>query len=64
MLIYVMPFSFSFFYLIMFTVLSDENKRFMYDVGVYDSDDDESVSTKNQVCNLIGSRHVDFSLSL
>lgn len=26
------------------TVLSDENKRFLYDVGVYDSDDDENVS--------------------
>lgn len=25
-------------------VLSDENKRFLYDVGVYESDDDESVS--------------------
>ncbi|KAF4368887.1 hypothetical protein F8388_021499 [Cannabis sativa] len=25
-----------------YSVLSDENKRFMYDVGVYDSDDDES----------------------
>ena len=27
------------------TVLSDENKRFLYDVGVYDNDDDE-----NNVC--------------
>lgn len=26
------------------TVLSDANKRLMYDVGVYDSDDDENVS--------------------
>ena len=26
------------------TVLSDANKRFLYDVGVYDSDDDENVS--------------------
>jgi len=26
------------------TVLSDSNKRLMYDVGVYDSDDDENVS--------------------
>lgn len=25
-------------------VLSDTNKRFLYDVGVYDSDDDENVS--------------------
>jgi len=25
------------------TVLSDSNKRLMYDVGVYDSDDDENV---------------------
>ncbi|KAK6914641.1 DnaJ domain [Dillenia turbinata] len=25
-----------------YAVLSDENKRFMYDVGVYDSDDDEN----------------------
>lgn len=27
-----------------YTVLSDANKRFLYDVGVYDSDDDENVS--------------------
>lgn len=25
-------------------VLSDTNKRFLYDVGVYDSDDDQNVS--------------------
>jgi hypothetical protein len=25
------------------TVLSDTNKRFLYDVGVYDSEDDENV---------------------
>eukprot|EP00262_Sarcandra_glabra_P005096 TRINITY_DN163_c0_g3_i3.p1 TRINITY_DN163_c0_g3~~TRINITY_DN163_c0_g3_i3.p1 ORF type:complete len:112 (+),score=21.79 TRINITY_DN163_c0_g3_i3:153-488(+) len=25
-----------------YSVLSDENKRLMYDVGVYDSDDDEN----------------------
>ncbi|PON62561.1 DnaJ domain containing protein [Trema orientale] len=25
-----------------YSVLSDENKRFMYDIGVYDSDDDEN----------------------
>lgn len=25
------------------TVLSDTNKRFLYDVGAYDSDDDENV---------------------
>lgn len=24
------------------TVLSDESKRFLYDVGVYDNDDDEN----------------------
>lgn len=30
-----------FFYV---TVLSDANKRLMYDIGVYDSDDDENVS--------------------
>lgn len=28
----------------LFTVLSDSNKRFMYDVGAYNSDDDENVS--------------------
>jgi curved DNA-binding protein CbpA len=27
-----------------YSVLSDSNKRFLYDVGVYDSDDDENVS--------------------
>lgn len=27
----------------MYAVLSDANKRFLYDVGVYDSDDDENV---------------------
>lgn len=26
------------------SVLSDTNKRFLYDVGVYDSDDDQNVS--------------------
>lgn len=28
------------------TVLSDANKRFLYDVGVYDSDDDDDENVK------------------
>jgi len=28
--------------LLSYAVLSDENKRFMYDIGVYDSDDDDN----------------------
>jgi hypothetical protein len=31
-------------------VLSDANKRLMYDVGVYDSDDDENVSHEFHTC--------------
>lgn len=31
-------------FIILVAVLSDANKRLMYDVGVYDSDDDENVS--------------------
>jgi hypothetical protein len=32
-------------------VLSDANKRLMYDVGVYDSDDDENVSHEFHTCS-------------
>lgn len=34
------------------TVLSDANKRFLYDVGAYDSDDDENVSFNDQSFSL------------
>lgn len=37
--------------MLLLLVLSDANKRFLYDVGVYDSDDDddENVSSDNHM---------------
>ena len=46
----------------MFLVLSDVNKRFLYDVGVYnsDDDDDEDVSCNCISLPLLSKAHLSF----
>lgn len=46
-------------------MLSDANKRFMYDVGAYDSDDDEDDQNVSKLRKyIINGRRPNFSLSL
>lgn len=41
------------------TVLSDANKRLMYDVGVYDNDDDDE-NVSHYFLFFISEIHIDF----
>lgn len=37
--------------MLLLLVLSDANKRFLYDVGVYDCDDDDDENVSSNDCN-------------